>query len=228
MTLHAVCRHGWDKPEAWLLLTMLVTYSGASFAEGTPDRLPSLPNVSGWSTNSFIGENAVSDFTGFAGVNMAAGQENLQSNSAAVVLGGEYGRGLATVHSTQSLLLGNSVLPDSSQASISDGAFANGTGVFSINQASGLGNAQANGVAIGVGVAMPPGVQQMSDLDLAQSITVPADMRDKLLDGNAHRQAVVGEKAFNGTRGVVQVNQSAGTGNATANGFSLNVGIGGR
>jgi hypothetical protein len=223
MALHRICNRIWSRREAWVLLALLAVMPGVSLADGAPNQLPNIPDISGWSTNSFIGGNAVSDFTGFAGVNMAAGQENLQSNSAAIALGGMHGRGLARAQSSQSLLMGNGSLPDSSRATISDGAFAHGTGVFSINQASGMGNAQANGIAIGVGGG---GIQQMSDVDLAQSVTVPASMMDKIQKNTGHREAVVSEQAFNGTRGIVQVNQAAGAGNATANGFSLNVGAG--
>lgn len=209
----------------WVLLGILALLPGLSRADGIPEVPPVIPGMSGWNTNSFIGGNAMSDITGFAGVNSAAGHENLQSNAAAVGLGGANGKGLPKVHSSQSLRLGSDSLPDSSRARISDGAFSNGSGVFSINQASGLGNAQANGVSIGVGRT----VRQMSDMELGQSVTIPAALKDKMQqNGSRNREAVVGERTFSGTRGIVQVNQSAGTGNATANGFSLNVGAGGR
>jgi hypothetical protein len=42
--------------------------------------------------------------------------------------------------------------------------------------------------------------------------------------GKAHQQEVsISDTAFSGARGLVQVNQSAGSGNATANNFVLSV-----
>lgn len=205
-----------------VVLVALAMPIASAWAAGAPQGPPRVPPVSGWSTESIIGGGAVSDFSGVAGINMAAGHENLQSNAAAIVLGDSHGKGLAKVHSSQSLLLGSGSLPESSRARISDGAFAHGAGVFSINQASGLGNAQANGITIGVGRSIRP----MSDLQLGQSVAMPSGMREKMQGGSGHREAIVGKQTFSGTRGIVQLNQAAGTGNATANGFSLNVGVG--
>jgi len=109
-----------------------------------------------------------------------------------------------------------------SRTAISDRAFSNGMGVFSINQASGLGNVQANGLAIGVG----KGPQPLSDMELSQSVTVHGGVKHKLGQAKGQREAVVGDQTFSGTRGIVQLNQAAGSGNATANGFSLNVSAG--
>lgn len=85
------------------------------------------------------------------------------------------------------------------QATISGSAFRTGTGVIGVNQTSGNGNAQANVTAIG-------GAKTSSAVH--QSVQAPS---------SESGSAAIDGFAFSGSAGIVQVNQSAGSGNAQAN-----------
>lgn len=175
-----------------------------------------------WINQSLIGEQALSNVRGVIGLNMAAGDNNAQFNGTAISLGGTDGRGVAGVTIKQALRLDK---PASAylggNASIGGSAFAHSSGAISVNQASGAANAQANAIAISIGA------KAVSDSTLAQTVTLPKQAAGGATGAQAPRQTVVGSGAFNGAKGIVQLNQSAGVGNTTANGFSLNILSGG-
>src|SRR5690242_493869 len=87
-------------------------------------------------------------------------------------------------------------------------------GCFRVNQASGSANAQANVIAIGIG----------ADADaLAESVlsSTASGIAPASVSRGTIREAAISDSAFRGARGLVQVNQSAGSGNRTANHFAL-------
>jgi len=140
----------------------------------------------------------------------------LQSNATAVALGQERGRGVARTNVVQSVDVGNVTVPDLSVAKIGGEAFSGASGAIGINQASGAANAQANNVAIAFGV----GAEVTAETDLAQTVT-GEPLKAPVSGGEQQRHASVADTAFSGTRGIVQLNQSAGVGNATGNNFAL-------
>ena len=112
----------------------------------------------------------------------------------------------------------NRVTPaDVSIIRINDGAFANATGLLLINQASGQGNLQANSIAIALGIE--GGV--ISENTLAQIVTTSDPQSNAATSRGYTRKISVADDAFAGTRGIVQLNQSAGSRNATVNSFAL-------
>jgi len=160
--------------------------------------------------------NAFQETRGVINVNMAAGDFNLQFNGTAISLTPTVrGRGVATLQSIQNIRTNGGSAPGLSTIAIRDNAFANVAGLIAINQSSGVANAQANGVAISVGPN-----HQAADVDLSQSVA--ATHVPVVGNGNRGTRSIrVEDTAFRNARGVVQVNQSAGVGNATANSFSL-------
>lgn len=194
-----------------LLGMSLIVWTAA--AQGDPAPVP-------WSNNSLIQNEAMSDLRGVVGVNVAAGVDNAQINAASIALGAERGRGIAKNQIRQDLNIEAAAMPYEGNSKIEGNAFTHSHGVISVNQASGVGNAQANGVAITLGV----GIEALSENELAQTVTVARQGGNPALASQGARSATVDERAFSGARGVVQLNQSAGVGNATANGFSLNIG----
>lgn len=187
--------------------TILAVLGAAAQADG-----PQLLN------QSLIGAQALSDVHGVIGVNMAAGDTNVQFNGTAISLGGSRGGGVAGVGIRQRLRLDE---PASTFAggnvAIGGGAFAHSNGAISVNQAGGAANAQANSIAISIGASA------VTDSTLAQTVTLSTPSAARAGSTHVSRQALVAPDAFNGTRGIVQLNQSAGVGNATANGFRLNI-----
>lgn len=106
--------------------------------------------------------------------------------------------------------------PPANVASISGGAFAGSTGLIHINIASGSGNEQANVAAISAGVPL-------SDALLAtQSIRQQAPSLQGSRSGERPR-VVLGAGVLARSTGLVQLNQTAGNGNTSANLFTMNV-----
>ena len=173
--------------------------------------------VPGYVTHNTIEGNVGSQATGVIGMNMAAGDFNVQANMASVALSVQRGKGIAQINSFQSASANGGNAPDVSTVGIHDNAFANVRGMVSINQASGVANVQANGVALAVGV----NAKAVAETDLAQ-VASPAGITPAVTNaGRGIRQITVDDTAFRNARGLIQVNQSAGVGNATANSFSL-------
>jgi len=154
--------------------------------------------------------------SGAIGINMTAGHSNLQANSGAIAIGEQ---AMAETNTTQAIGQGISSLPGRSTAAIRGGAFRNAKGWIGINQASGVANAQSNSVAVAVG-----GRGELVSSELAQVAASPPDVEADDGGGEGEpRTLVIGEEAFRKAEGVVQVNQSAGNGNATSNHVGLAV-----
>ena len=169
--------------------------------------------------NSLIDGNALSGARGRNVVNIAAGEANAQQNAAAIALNPN---GVANVglFTQQNLNQNSSTVPGLSVSGIGGNAFTNTVGALSINQTSGSGNAQVNGMAIGIGLD----VNVMSE-NMLSNMSTGAGLAAREPDGGT-RSATIADSAFTGSRGLVQVNQSAGSGNSTANHFVLEFDLG--
>ncbi len=168
-------------------------------------------------TQSIVDRQALTATQGVMALNLAAGDANLQMNAAAIAINIKGDISLARVSGFQ-VNNTNRVTPaDVSIIRINDGAFANATGLLSINQASGQGNLQANSIAIALGIE--GGV--ISENTLAQIVTTSDPQSNAATSRGYTRKISVADDAFAGTRGIVQLNQSAGSRNATVNSFAL-------
>jgi len=159
-----------------------------------------------------ISGNALSDSRGIIGVNMAAGDENVQVNARAIVIG-EGVPVLSDLNIQQrihnKLTLGS---PSYNLDYIGGDAFAGSTGIISINQTAGSGTAQANLVSIGIGGAGP--VSPVSNEGLLMSY---GKVEGSLEGYEGRRSDIIDGNAFSGSHGLVQVNQSAGSANRVFN-----------
>lgn len=196
-----------------LLVVPAVLHSSLVMAQ---DPLPDLP---GYVTQSVIDSNVLSHVRGRFAVNMAAGDSNVQANAAAVALDAQGGSAIGLVGGIQVTDLRQGNLPDLATAVIGGNVFANSSGLISVNQTSGVGNAQANGAAFAMGFEE---VVAESVLSAATSNAVPTGAGA----GKSHQAVSINDSAFDGAHGLVQVNQSAGSGNSTANNFALQVQLG--
>ncbi|WP_126456094.1 hypothetical protein [Sulfuriflexus mobilis] len=171
-------------------------------------------------TESIVEGDALAGVNGAVGINLVAGDANLQANAAAIAISAT-GIARSRIASHQATALGQGTVPDISITSIRGNAFSNSTGILSINQISGVSNTQANGIAYGVGV------EAITDVELSQSITGYAIAPVvKGLDKPGIRIADIESTAFENSRGIVQINQTAGSGNATRNNFALRISTG--
>ena len=186
---------------------------GVGYAD---DGTPSIPDSV---AQSVISGNALSQVHGVVNVNMASGDGNAQANAAAIALGMGNGEAAAKVHAVQSGVMSQAAGPGSATASITDNAFANASGLISINQASGAANIQANGIAIALGVKG----KVVADSTLAATLSGAGPTAGPGGSSKGTREVSVSNTAFQGASGVIQVNQSAGVGNVTANSFALRV-----
>lgn len=169
--------------------------------------------------SSMIDGHVLSGARGRNVVNMAAGDANAQQNAAAIALSPN---GVASVglFTQQNLHQNSSTAPGLSISGIGGNAFTNSVGALSINQTSGTGNAQLNGMAIGIGLD----VNVMSE-SMLSNMSTGAGLAAREPDEGV-RSATIADSAFIGSRGLVQVNQSAGSGNSTANNFVLQLELG--
>lgn len=171
-------------------------------------------------TSSTIDGRAAQGATGAISVNQAAGDLNAQANLRAIAVGEQ-----ARASINAGALRTHNVItaPDVATARIGGQAFSRANGLISINQASGGGNAELNAVAM---TLARQGIREASDEQLLAGAPASNGGQAPVTDTDARtrvRSAVVESTAMKGTSGVVQLNQIAGSGNATANVLTLGV-----
>lgn len=166
---------------------------------------------------SAIGGAAGMRLEGVAGVNVAAGHGNLQANVRAI----GFGSG-AVVRSQQAIDAGTADLQRDAQAVLGGSAFRSTQGVMGINQAAGSANAQLNVLAIGPGAQVIYG-QLIDNLALAATRVAAAIETDAAATPVVPpgRQALIQGGAIRAPTGILQLNQTAGAGNASANAIVL-------
>ena len=150
-------------------------------------------------------------------VNQAAGTGNAQANLAAIAIA-DGGTGLVGLQARQQPTAG--ALDRAASAKLRDGAFSASQGLLSVNQVAGSGNAQANLFAIGQ--LGSPAVALVAGVDDAALAGVAGDTTSGGAQPTSRpREAFIADDAFRGSQGVVQVNQTAGVGNASTNAIVL-------
>lgn len=145
-------------------------------------------------------------------VNEAAGNGNAQANVAAAV----NGPALPLRRYTQQT---GATSAGGGRASIQDFAFSGASGLLQLNQTAGTGNAQGNAAILRTGVP----ASLMNDDALAAAIPVQQTNQNSVRATGVTDRASASGSAFAHSSGVVQINQAAGAGNSTANGFILQV-----
>ncbi len=163
------------------------------------------------SNQTLIEANAVSHFQGLIGINMAAGDNHAQVNIHLIGVGDLLQPGLI-FQSTRTW----DDLSGETMDYIGEYAFQSATGIVSVNQAAGAGSAEANLVRIGYGTDLP------LDVAVLQQVVGSASQEWKGEGGEIIRTDIISDRAFDGSRGIVQVNQSAGVANAVSNGMVIN------
>ncbi|GLO45655.1 MULTISPECIES: hypothetical protein [Pseudomonas] len=160
-------------------------------------------------------DSSGSRYHGNLSVNQAAGDQQQQANARAFAVGPEAS---ATTQIRQRLNTPAAPAMDA-RSSIQGNAFSNGSGALGVNQSAGAGTQQANALRISLS-AQP---QSIDDSVLMQQNVALRNSSDPADASLGHRQVTTSDQAFTGSRGVIQLNQSAGVGNRMANTLSIRV-----
>ncbi|MEM5372009.1 hypothetical protein V4C53_39150 [Paraburkholderia azotifigens] len=159
-----------------------------------------------------IATGAAVGVTGALTVNQAAGLNNAQANQLTISNGDAAANDNASVQSA----IARARVP-SARASIDGNAFSNSSGAVMVNQSAGAANLQRNSVQLGTAA---PGVETVSDGVLSATAANNGG-RGRAVAVQGVREASISGDAFKNVTGIVQINQTAGAGNATANSFVL-------
>lgn len=196
-----------------LLITLGAVLLAGGMQAATAQDIPVMRN------SSVLSGSALSSVNGVSTTNMAAGDGNLQSNSGTLAIGNV--ANTANRLQQQSRIDGQ-LANQQATIGIKDRAYRQAEGWLSINQAAGQGNAQSNSFGVAMGIS----ASNLSDMTLQQ--VVADEQRLSGASGNSGKSSSrieIDKTAFEGARGVIQVNQSAGTGNATRNSFRMNMAL---
>ena len=160
-------------------------------------------------------DNSGMQYQGNLSVNQAAGDQQQQANARAIAIGHDAS---ATVQIRQRLrgLVDPTI---DANSSIQGDSFSHGNGVLGVNQSSGANTQQAN--ALRISISTQP--QSIDDSVLMQQNVALVNNSDPTGSAPGYRQVATSDQAFTGSRGVIQLNQSAGVGNRMANTFSVRV-----
>ncbi|RCL23242.1 adhesin [Pseudomonas sp. AFG_SD02_1510_Pfu_092] len=160
-------------------------------------------------------DSSGSRYQGNLTVNQAAGDLQQQANARAIAVGPAAN---ASTQIRQRLNTPANPAMDA-RATIHGDAFSNGSGALGINQSAGANTQQANALSISIG-AQP---QSIDDSVLMQQNVALLNDSGAIAAPAGHRQVTTSDQAFTGSRGVIQLNQSAGVGNRMANTLSIRV-----
>ncbi|WP_053213810.1 hypothetical protein [Pseudomonas sp. Q12-87] len=160
-------------------------------------------------------QNSGGQYTGNFNVNQAAGDQTQQTNTRAIAIGTQ-----AQAATQVQQRLDTPANPAmNATARIGGNSFSNGNGVLGVNQSAGANNQMANVMRVGIS-AQP---QSIDDSALSQQNVALLPNSGATGAPTGSRQVVTSDQAFTGSRGVIQVNQSAGVGNRMANTLSIRV-----
>ena len=159
-----------------------------------------------------IANGAATSVNGAIAVNETAGLDNAQANQLTIATGGAAANGN---FSAQSATVAAKV--KAARASIEGNAFSSTSGAVMLNQSAGAGNLQQNSVQLGTAAL---GVETVPDGVLSATAAKNGGSGQSI-GVQGVREASISNDAFKNVSGIVQINQTAGAGNATANSFVL-------
>ena len=174
----------------------------------------------GYLDSSNISGQALQGINGVSATNMAAGDLNLQANLR-VLASGQLAQ--TAIQARQLQHDNNANTPLNASAVIGGQAYANGQGIASINQASGNGNAELNAVAA---TLAQQGIRETTDgylsaVSASAGGQSPGNPHTQTVQTGGTRSVAVEASAMFGFQGMLQLNQIAGSGNATSNALLL-------
>ena len=160
-------------------------------------------------------QNSGAQYNGNLTINQAAGDQQQQINSRAIAIGTQAQAG----GSLKQKLTTGADRSVNAATTIGGSSFSNGNGALGVNQSAGANNQMINAMRISIS-AQP---QSIDDSVLSQQNVALLPDSGATDASKGSRQVVTSDQAFTGSRGVIQVNQSAGVGNRMANTLSIRV-----
>jgi hypothetical protein len=160
-------------------------------------------------------QDAGVQYKGNLNVNQAAGDQQQQTNVRAIAIG----TNASATTSVQQKINTPANPSMNATATIGGTSFSNGNGVLGVNQSAGANNQMANAARISISA----GPQSVDDSALSQQNVALLPNSGATGSQTGSRQVVTSDQAFTGSRGIIQVNQSAGVGNRMANTLSIRV-----
>ncbi|MGZ9668395.1 MULTISPECIES: adhesin [Pseudomonas] len=154
-------------------------------------------------------------YRGNFNVNQAAGDQMQQTNTKAIAIGTN-----ASATTIVRQTLDTPANPSmNASTTIGGNSFSNGNGILGVNQGAGANNQMANVTRVSISAAP----QSVDDSALSQQNVALLPSSGATGTSSGSRQVTTSDQAFTGSRGVIQVNQSAGVGNRMANTLSIRV-----
>ena len=193
------------KQSRWPLLAwaLLGCASFAAHAQTVPAQIDA---------QSLIGNGAVIGATGVIAINEASGLDNVQANQG-VLTNGKVPLNL--IGSSQSA--STNARTTAARSTIGSNAFSNTSGLIEVNQSAGVGNLQRNSAVIGSG---PIGAELVAD-GVLSATTAKGGGLGRSGENHDAREVSIGADALKNVSGIVQINQTAGSGNVSSNSFVL-------
>lgn len=169
--------------------------------------------------NNRIQDGVGAGASGNIAINTAAGSGNIQSNQRQINVP------TAGFAMPQSGVAAPRNMPQSmtAQTEIAGQAFSHASGVLGINQVSGAGNAQVNTMSMGGGQRqLLEGIRASGPIVTVRNANTSDPKSGQASGSSSDRyKANISNDAFAGFGGVLQINQVSGSGNVTANHFSI-------
>ena len=193
------------KQSRWPLLAwaLLGCASFAAHAQTVPAQIDA---------QSLIGNGAVIGATGVIAINEASGLDNVQANQG-VLTNGKVPLNL--IGSSQSA--STNARTTAARSTIGSNAFSNTSGLIEVNQSAGVGNLQRNSAVIGTG---PIEGEIVAD-GVLSATTAKGGGLGRSGENHDAREVSIGADALKNVSGIVQINQTAGSGNVSSNSFVL-------
>jgi hypothetical protein len=191
------------------LLRPIPLLAALALVAAQPSYAQQVGRVSG---DASIATGAAVSATGAITVNQAAGLNNAQTNQLTIT----NGEAVANDNASMQSATARARVP-SARASIEGNAFSNSSGAVMVNQSAGAGNLQRNSVLLGTAA---PGVETVPDGVLSATAANNGG-QGRAVAPQGVRETSISSDAFKNVNGIVQINQTAGAGNATANSFVL-------
>lgn len=184
------------------VLLLILLPAASSFAQTPPPRMEAQIQTSGQGLN------------GQLMLNQAAGTDIQQLNVRVLSVGAIGNPGVQLQQTLDPIA--HELVGIHASARIEGASFGQGHGVLGINQSAGVANQNINSFRMVLGTLPTP----LEDSILLQN-AAPTLNSDAVLPQSGVRVVEVDDRAFTASRGVVQLNQSAGVGNRTANNLSI-------
>ncbi|MDV2857273.1 hypothetical protein [Oceanimonas sp. CAM02] len=163
--------------------------------------------------SSILESNSLNSIKGSLGLNMAAGDNNIQVNLKSIS---------ADDHASSSIrsYTHNRTLTESSSGALVEihkNSLNNSHGLISVNQVAGGGNSQLNSMAIAFGKNAIVSNELLIGINTHSESSTPAE------SDNSIKNVRLSQNSLKGSSGAIQLNQIAGNGNVAVNRISAPV-----